>query len=279
MSLVNFRYNWPSDNLIDPLTPTVVAGSADLTYGVANLVNGNPALPFKATGTAITLQWDLGSSIALAWIELTHGNITGTISITTNAASDFSGAGEAYPLTPTAKDQDGYYDDIVAILVSATPRRYVRLVVTGNASPVIIGELWISATVRSLTHDPAKGVQRPERRLAVQNTTPAGVAMYYDLGVREEGTRTMVVTTTRVVGETAVRAWYRAAAGPAKPFVLLDSLTGRGQYVRWDLSSATRSDVTSSKRALHELVPTTKGRDWVTFTLGFVQVSRGLAWP
>lgn len=261
-----FRYQHPADNLADGLTPTVASGTVDTTYGVAGLTDGNLYSPCKFVGTSATLQWDFGSAQTVCLPVLMHTNLDGTVQVQVSDDVTFLSGVDTFVLQTHEQDPDGFRDHMWRDLsADISPRRYCRLAMTGNSNAIILGEVWLGRRVRQLTHDPARGVTRGEQRLGLIQRTAGGIELKYDLGVRSESVRTMTIITTRGVGERAVRDWYRAARGAFRSFPLIDSLTGRALFVRFDVPNQT-------------LAPKTVSPTWSTFVVEFLVQPNGLAW-
>lgn len=146
-------YSLPGDEWAHLLTPTVFAGGADPNFGLANLSDRNPALPFKATGTSLTFSYDRGSAQLSGLIALIHGNLTGTAVWKRWTTADLvTGTGETFPFTLASIDADGYYDAAWVDCSSGPARRYEGLVITGNVATIQIGQLWASAVTRAFAN-------------------------------------------------------------------------------------------------------------------------------
>jgi hypothetical protein len=272
---LRFLYAHPGDEWASLLTPTVVGGSADPDFPVANLAAMNPALPFKFTGTAGRLRWDRTTAKALGLMACVHCNFDGTASILASDASDFS-TGESYPLTLPAADTEGYYDAPWLDLSAAPHRRYVGLDVAGNSQPIIIGLPWFASTTRTLANNPQwKFTQGAIRPRVPTLQTVAGVSMTFRSYGRRRffgGALGSVPDATR----DAVDAWQQAAGGQDLPFLIVPDadVPMSSWFVRWATSIAagqltnTHQDFNYSGEFL----------DVNTLNVGWLEVAKGRPW-
>jgi len=239
----NLLYAYPSDEWSHLITPTVVSGAADPSFPVANLGDSNPANPFKATGTAITLQWDRGSDQPFGLHALGHTNIDGTATLKISDDPTFATGVTSYVFATMSKDQEGYFDaawlDLVA--QAAPNKRYVQLVITGNSQTIIIGELSFNSTTRQLAHHVNSGSDIGATRPRIPPVkTIAGVEMYPQSYGRRRSFDGTIVYTPDVA--TAIDSWQQATGGSDQPTLIVpkDTVNPGAWLVRW--STANNAD-------------------------------------
>jgi hypothetical protein len=261
----HFLYALPaSDVFLIPPTVTVLAGTVDSAYPVANLWNLNPAKPFKATTTGIDLQFDFGAPVVIEFIALWHTNLSVVATVQNNTGTTWPGTVMG-TLAVQARSFDGFRDNPMLDLRGQPARRYWRLTISGNATPVILGGLGMYNFLQTLNPwGPAIGLARPEEHPTVGFETDGRIEFRYSLGLRIEAFRSITVTVPRTTGLAKLKDLIRDAQGRARPFpVVIDPGSGIAQLVRFEDD---------------ELNVTGVSRDWVDVSMNLRDVGRGLAW-
>src|ERR1043165_9254705 len=123
-------YARPSDNVI--ANATIAVSTSATGYGVANLYDGNPAKPWRATATTATIDFDFGSAQSLDLAAIIHHNLTAglaNVKLMGDAAANWAGPTLSQAFTIPAYDQDGFpvnpYLDLTGI--GSRSFRYWRL--------------------------------------------------------------------------------------------------------------------------------------------------------
>lgn len=253
----------PSDNLTS--TATITASTSATGYGTANLYDGNPAKPWKATATTATLDFAFGSATNIDLVAIVHHNLTAGLEVRIQAddASDFSSLDLNQLITIPAYDEDDFpVNPWIDLSALSNSWQYWRLNVVGtNSANVQIGELWLVGTRRELTASHLRyGLSQSTSRPLIEHRTDYGVSTIYDLGAKMRGLSGEIVTTD--TGLEEIKDWWDDCHGRALPtLVIFDEAVNSCQLVRWrDLG--------------REDTRTTTG--WTTIPVAFEEVSRGL---
>jgi hypothetical protein len=256
-------YCRPSDNIIANAT-TVTPSTEATGYDVENLWDGNPAKPWKATAQTANIVFDFGVATSIELVALIHHNLTAglEVRIQGNATNVWSGPTLNQAFTIAAYDQDGFpvnpYLDLTAIAHSF---RFWRLVIVGtNAANVAIGEMWLSATKRTLVKGVAAGFKHGASRPLIEHVTDYQVSTIYDLGAKVRSWDGRIMTTSADL--LTLQAWWDACRGRALPTLLVpDPTVSEIALVRW------RSMERSFERIYDKYNPV---------EVGWTEVSRGL---
>jgi hypothetical protein len=263
--MANLRYNFPSDNVAPAATLSLPSGTADAAYPLANIVDLNPAHPFKLTTTTCRIVFDLGSATTLAIVALIHHNLDAGLNVRWqgNATNSWGSPSFDYAFTITAKDQDGYRPNSVAI--PSGSYRYWSLVVVGtNTNNLIFGSIWIGTALRTLTNNYSWGYKREDPRPgAVRWKTRAGVEWVSPTYGRQRRLASDVQTTD--AGLVELTTWYQSCGGMDQPTLILPGAqdwTDAG-LVKW-------ADDMSFQQAV---------ADNVTVQVSWLEVAKGLPWP
>jgi hypothetical protein len=253
-------FSRPSDNLLSAATVTLAAGSALAGYPLSNLNVGAWAVPFKAAETTIDIRIDLGSAQALGWVILGNTNLTVAASLQGHTSDvwtspDISTAFAIPTKSPRAIFTSPYVSNLAA-------KRYWRIVITSNATPVVIGELGMLGTRREAGIYTRPGVELGAQGQSVEHVTPFGVEMAYELHVRRE----------RVAGSLAVTPTERQA--------ILDLLDATRYKARpfWMLPHAGHTDAWFVRYQADEFLGSAISSGGFVGPFPVRQLSRGLPW-
>lgn len=138
-----------SDLIIPSATLSVTAGAADAGYPVTNLQDKNPAKPFKATGTAVTVRATYGSPVTARVTSLGPHNLVGaSVSITNNAGTPLNQA-IAIPANTLGGFSVDPFKDFSALTSSLSATQW-NLVISGASANVAIGEWHLGVEARIL---------------------------------------------------------------------------------------------------------------------------------
>lgn len=187
MSAQYCRYG---DNLARAKTVTVDAGTEDTDYPKANLVDGDPAVVAKLTGTTGRYRIDLGSSLAADVVCLINHNLDAALANVTICGNDDGVF--ANPMTVAAKTivipsdrANGMTTNAVLDISSdtATARYWFLSFASANSAAIAIGELWLGATLYTLKakYPATEGSQEH----LVEHVSPAGVEFRYRQDVEQ----------------------------------------------------------------------------------------------
>jgi hypothetical protein len=256
-------YGKPTDNIADLVVP--VASNADPSYGVANLVDRNPAKPFKMTSTTGNVVWGFGTPKELDIVSLIHTNLTAglNVRIQGNATDTWAGPTLDEAFTIPARDGDNFPVNPFLDLTGIVSRSFEwwRLVVVGvNAANVSIGDIWLGQNKRSLPHNYSWGFKRNAKRPIIEHRTDYQVSMIYDLGTK---IRTLTgEIETNDAGLLALQAWWDSCNGRAQGTLIIpDPAVNDAWLARW---------ATTERPEQHEF------KNNNTFPVQWEEISRGL---
>jgi len=265
--MAKLLFNHPSDNIIGNATLSLPTGTADAAYPLANIRDGDPALPFKATGTSIRIVFDFGSAVSLGLVALIHQNFTGSPNLRWqgHTADSWGTPDIDLAIATPSTDEDGYINNPFVDVTGQAAKRYWSLVNnSANGANVIIGEIWIGSTSRTPAHNHNWGFSDTEhRRIDVQRTA-ADVEFRYDRGSRRRRLSSEIHTSD--AGFSTLRSWCRACRGRARNTLLIpDPDVNSALFVRWENGEA---DFDRRGEFLdHNVLP-----------VSWIEISPGLPW-
>ena len=214
-------YQHPAD--LAEGTWTVETGVEDSEYPAAGLGTVDLTRPAKLTGMSGAWVFDAGSADPLALVAIPHHNLDEGLDVRWQmhtVLGDWANAPEDRAIVVPASSEDGYGAGLLLLLTDVeTSYRYRRLVIgEANSAPPAIGLVWQGRTSRtlSLSQSPGLGVI-PERPIVAHRTEGRAV-LVYDVGVTVRALQGSV--TDAPAGAAAVHAWWLAARGRARPFVI-----------------------------------------------------------
>ena len=225
--MADVLYQWPTDQVADSATITLTTGTADATYPIANLTDGNIAKPHKVAETSATWKLDFGAAQRVDLVALGPHNFDAglQVKIQGNATDAWGSPTVDTTITIPADDADGRavcpFKDLTGVTgYSTTGFRYWRLAVTGvNSVALALGELWFGAEKRVMATVFGQHYQEPfdveEIRSLVEHETTYGVATVYDLMQRRRVFRGEL--RVGALGVAAFRAWHHAMRGRVYP--------------------------------------------------------------
>jgi len=229
-------FQHPTDNLATP-SITATPSTADAAYPIANLLDGNPAKPFRFTATTGNIVFDFGSAKEIDIFALVMHNLDAGIELRLQANSaDSWGAPPINELiTVGAKDKDGFPPNPWKDMTGITPRtyRYWRLiVVTANSANCAFGHVHFGAPKRSLVHNISWGFGESVERPLIEHETDYRVSTIYDFGVKVRSLQGEVETTD--AGLVVIREWWDACKGRVLPTLIVpDPSVNDALLVRW----------------------------------------------
>jgi hypothetical protein len=235
----NLIYCWPSDDLlytaIQAGLVTLVDGTLDSAYTLADLVSGNPGRGCVFTTTHFAITIDHGSAVTLQLLAVIHSNLRSNASCTIqrNATNSWGAPSLSYTLTLTDADADGLRPNPWADRRNDAAYRWTKIIMTGNAVSVIIGQLLLSQTLRQLKHNITVSPDFTPTFKTIVNATNAGVKLKTQKGVRVK----------MLTGQSGVQlisslpdllVWFYASAGQLSNSLLIpDPTVNDAWYAEW----------------------------------------------
>lgn len=167
----------PGDNVAPDATVSLTSGTANALYPVTNLVNRDPAKPFKATGTSCTIRFTWSGDRVLVGIAIINHNLGGLTLTLTNAA----GLNQSVPIAANGADLlcVNAPFDFSGLAAGVRTDDIWDLAISGAATPVAIGEIQMLTALR----DPRWnwGLKfEPERLIVSPGKTWGGARLKYD---------------------------------------------------------------------------------------------------
>jgi hypothetical protein len=228
--MANAQYARPSENVAPNATPSLTAGTANAAFPLANLIDLNPAKPFKATGTSATIRFTFGGSQTIkAIVIVTHNLVGATVALTNNGGM----ASQAIAIPANAEDGHSVNPFKDLSLVASNAGTQWDLAITGAANPIAIGEILLLSEWRTLTPNVDWGIDDVDIHPAIVHRTDGGVRLVYDRGVRWRELDGLITGVT-----DAQRALLLALARDARnhvknwPFVL-DPLVNDARFLHF----------------------------------------------
>lgn len=261
-------YAHPTDNIVDAVVPTVSVAPAT-GYPLSNIYDKRPESRYVASAVgAVRFTWDFGTPVAPAWIALVMPNIpaaTAGVVFEGNSANSWPGA-VSVPITISPWAEDGFPWNPYAFYNGGTAYRYWSLYIPAFAAPFSVGEIAIIGTYREMQINIDWGADLTEKHPVIEHVTDGSVYSEYDRGQRWMELSGEVQATD--VGRQAVRAWIRSARGRSRRFFIIP-----------DPSNVWSGDVHAwmVKFQSPDLMQKLAFLDWTTLTLGWQELSRGLA--
>lgn len=259
-----FHYALRTDEVGASAVPALASGTPDAEYPVTNLVDNNPARPFKATG-AWRVTWDFGTPRPIQLVALIHHNFAAGLAgvqFQMNGAADWSAPAFSQAFTVPPYQEDGFPVNLHLDLQATTPTyRYASLTAPVSAA---VGLCLMYTAVRGLPGHLALGAGEDEAHPLIENRTDAAVSTFFSWGTRLRALHGE--TPQSVAASEAIRAWNRSTRGRFDPFLILPHLEDdEAWFVRYVETTLTRTF----------LVPADHGgvSQWA---LAFDEVSRGL---
>lgn len=234
--MASLLYAHPSDNLTSSAA-TITASTEASGYGVANLYDGNPAKPWKATTTTGTVSFDFGAAVNIDLVALIHHNLTAGLEVRIQAdnASDFSSLDLNQTITIPAYEADDFpVNPWIDLSALSNSWRYWRLNVVGtNSANVAIGELWMVGTKRTLTAGHLLyGLQESFEKPIIEHVTDYKVSTIYNLGAKVWSMSGEILTTN--AGLTSLRTWWDDCHGRALGTLIIpDDTVNVARLARW----------------------------------------------
>lgn len=171
------KYTRPSDNVSPNATWSVVSGTAATGYPAANVADLNPAKPFKATGTSVTLRATFGSAQVLKGVALANHNGAGA---TTRKITSGSGLDQTIAIEANSGGQcvNPILDFSSASSGQRTSTTFDIELSGGVLGNIAIGEIVLLTELRDLPW--SWGVRTKPQRLVKRQTTFGGTLLQYN---------------------------------------------------------------------------------------------------
>lgn len=247
-------YALPTDIVTASATLSLTAGAAAAAYPLNNLKDGNPAKPFKATGTSCTIRATFGGSTTLRGVSFGPHNLAGA----TVAISNNGGMGST-PIVIPANREDGLSTDPFLQFAPSAATQW-DIAISGAAANVAIGELELIVQFRTL--EILLGAQEAESHRTITHETDFGAKLKYWLGVSQRRVHGTVLLNNNVA---TLRTLFRSTQGQFKSLLLiLDSAVNDAMLV----------DLMTDERAVTWITPNS---ELGQIDLDFLEVQRGPA--
>jgi hypothetical protein len=208
--------------VISLATITDAGGTVDPAWPIANLFDGNPALPLRSTNGTLDLRFQFPGPELIWFPAIIHANasVLSTWKLQADLTNDFSTPEFELSFTPSAMEGNGYWRGLWADATSfLMPVPWWRLLVSGNADPVVIGELMLYIALLEPRHNYSWGyriVGGPKNSI---HETDAGSQMGYQRAPRRSTAHLEIETTD--AGVLDLQNWHLAAGGRLRPFVVV----------------------------------------------------------
>lgn len=226
-------YQLPTDQTLSSATLTNPTNGSASGYALTDLYNGNPAFGWHASAAStfyILLDFGavLGRAVKLIGFHNHNFDAGVVLTIQGNATNSWGAPTVNSTVTVPAARADGRGTDFYWLnAAQSSSLRYWRIgTTTTNSAAWILGQMWVSATVRNL---PVRNVQDStmvitDHTVTIEHLTPAGVSLRY------EQTNGQVLiggdVTAVLAGFDTVRDWHRSCRGRSRPtmFVPFDDV-------------------------------------------------------
>lgn len=228
----------PADNLLSLATLTNPTGASASGYALTDLYNSNPAFGWHAAAaTTFYILIDFGGALtkAVKLIGFHNHNFAAGIVLTIqgNATNSWGAPTVNSTVTVPAVAGDGFKKDFYWLNASQTTAlRYWRIgTTTTNTAAWILGQLWLSDTIRYLPWDQMQSGSLSIRRVrpVIEHVTPRpyNVSLRYPspsrytvIGGSVKGVRTDV--------EDMRDSWFSLCLGRSIPTCFVNEDTGSG---------------------------------------------------
>jgi len=237
-------YTRYSDNVAKLAEITIAVGvdTGDPNYAPASLVDDRPAKLAKIDSTTGAWLFTFSGAQRIDFLALFHGTfeVGATLQIQGHASADFSSPSFSATIpiqewlgTGTGRWPQNHWLDLTAQAgYSAAGFQYWRLICSGNAQNVQLGQVVMTAHIRRLDPDVRWGyINRPFKRTIV-NETAFGVKTTYSRGTTQFAMEADHPMTDALAADVEAH-WYDAE-GVSHPWVLVPhGAEPRVYLVRW----------------------------------------------
>lgn len=206
-------------------TAAISTSGSDAVYGVANLYDSRPGVPFRwLVSTGGHIEIDFGAAVSVGAVGLVGHNLTSGATIT------LKGGASANPSTLTVSVTWRQYDTWAAVSPAASYRYWRLTVAESNTAVSEIGELVLGA-LTALPRAHSYGYKHAVNRGMVDHTTELGVT--YSARRWKRMAFSLEWRNATASQEAALRAMDAAADGSRIPFLWIpDTLSQECYYVR-----------------------------------------------
>jgi hypothetical protein len=247
-------YCLPTDIATASATLSLTAGAAASGYPLTNLADGNPAKPFKATGTSCTIKATFSAPTTLRAISFGPHNLAGATVVLSN-----NGGMGSTPVTIPADREDGLSVNPFLAFDASTATEWT-LAISGAAADVAIGEVQLIVQMRVM--ELLLGAYENEAHPSITHVTDYGVKLKYPLGISQRRVHGTVLLDSDVATFLTL---MRTARGQNASFLLvMDS----------DVNDALLVDLMTDERSVTWI---TANSEIGQIDLDFLEVQRGLA--
>lgn len=247
-------YALPTDIVTAAATLSLTAGAANAAFPLTNLQDGNPAKPFKATGTSCTIRATFGGATTLRGISFGPHNLAGA----TVAISNNGGMGSTAIPIPANREDGLSVNPFLQFTPSAATQW--SLAISGAAANVAIGELQLIVQFHAI--ELLLGAQESEKHQTIVNVTDYGVKLKSWLGVAQRRVHGTVLLDSDIATFLTL---IRSAKGQYSNLLLaMDA----------DVNDAMLVDLMTDERSVSWITPNSEIGN---LDLDFLEVQRGVA--
>lgn len=229
----------PSDNQLSSATLTNPTNGSASGYALTDLYNGNPAFGWHASAAStfyILLDFGavLGRAVKLIGFHNHNFDDGVVLTIQGNATDSWGAPTVNSTVTVPAVNADGFRTDFYWLNASqSSSLRYWRIgTTTTNSAAWILGQLWVSNTIRYLPFDQMQmnpGLSIKRVRPVVEHLTPPP----YNVSLRYPSASRYTVLSGLVKGvrsdvENLRDSWFSTSLGRAVPTTFVNEDTGSG---------------------------------------------------
>ena len=242
-------YTSPGDNVAGSVTPVLQVGTVDAQNPLANLTNGDPAIPFFTTDSiGVRVTWDFTSTQRIDYVSIPmHGIPSGTLVLFQMHTADSWGT----PDLSAAMTIDTFRGDFPRVQAKDLTGeggylvggyRFASLLVPSHGGLTKIGDVELWTTKRELEFSLRFGVRVPRERRTHLHTRQDGGRFVYDRQIEERMIRGQV--RHDAADFALLTALYDNAKGPVSPFLVNVAAAQEHMLVWWSsLFDPNLSDV------------------------------------
>lgn len=205
------------ENLIADAVSVVVTVGTPLTgYGVGNLLSKTWAVPFKVAETAVEVRFHYAAPVLPEFPALGNSNLDVPMLLEGHSSDVWTAPNVSVTLAAPTRRVDLFYTSPFSDMRNLTPQEHWRIVVTGNALPIVMGALWLGSTYREFeAHVLDSATRSLQSRVAMQDTAYGSELAYQQGPVRLQQGAQIIVRPDEVQD---IVDWMLVNSGPARMF-------------------------------------------------------------
>lgn len=226
--MANFQYQRASDRLTTG-SWSIPTGTVRTGYGLTNLDDRDPSTPLWITGTSLRIVKDFGAAQRIDEVNIYAHTFVNAANLRfqMHTADSWGTPDVDLGITIPTAYLDGFSYNLrvdVATLVPVAANRTKRYVSIANLSAntvtCAIGEMWLSATQRSLVRNVrVRGAAQAVEHGATKSMSKRGVSTVYDMGFKHRGFIGTVMATQSDLEDVLV--WREDSKSIVSPVVFV----------------------------------------------------------